>query len=179
MRPDGKVVIVGEIVEWMGDEAQSCPELEGQLAVLIRIQRVVDERIHGKDASQCIAHLGVVLEIEPKVGMVEGDTDIGIMVNRFPLVLAVGALVDGDLKGRISGIEPAHLEMMMPKDPGVYPGFRHEVVIVEPDKILPPCGNAIEHRRKQQQHLICFSASHPEQNCKSSHFIFEMCIFAV
>jgi hypothetical protein len=69
--------------------------------------------------------------------------------------------------------------MMVPEDPGMHTSLRHEVVVREPGMILPSDNGAAQQYRQQQQYPICLSAFHLEQNCKFSHFIFEMRIFAV
>ena len=129
VRSDGKVLVVVKIVEAFGQETQSCTEFEGQLDALVGNQRLGDEGINGKHASQRITHLGILLEIEPEVGMVESDADIRIIINRFPIVPAVSALVDRSFKGWIVGVEFLHLEMMVPKGSCMYAGLHHEVVV--------------------------------------------------
>ena len=45
VRADGEVLVIVEVVETLGQITQSHAKLEGQLAVLIGVQRIVDERI--------------------------------------------------------------------------------------------------------------------------------------
>ena len=59
------------------------------------------------------------------------------------------AIIEGKLEGRIMGVEPLHLEMVMPKETIVASRFNHNVVVGKPGIILSICPEAAKQKHRE------------------------------
>ena len=105
VRADGEIVVILIGVEMVGEVGQADAELEGQLAIFVAVQRVADKRVER-------VHLSELLE-SSQVGLVESESDIGIVVEWLPFLLSVSILVNGNLIGGVMLVETLHLKVVM------------------------------------------------------------------